>query len=119
MYSQPANVSSEETAMAETWMRVVIYRSHSTEESAGAEYLRTSTRDTLRLLEGQPGFKLGYWGHNPSAGEMAAVTYWESLDSIRAAGPVLQKLQSERDRQGIRVTSARNMRLMSLSQKQN
>lgn len=105
--------------MAETWMRVVIYRSHSTEESAGAEYLRTSTRDTLRLLEGQPGFKLGYWGHNPSAGEMAAVTYWESLESIRAAGPVLQKLQSERDRQGIRVTSARNMRLMSLSQKQN
>jgi len=105
--------------MAETWMRVVIYRAQNTEESAGAEYLKSSTRDTLRLLEGQPGFKLGYWGHNPTAGEMAAVTYWESLEAIHASGPVLAKLQSERDRQGISVASARNMRLMALSQRKS
>lgn len=97
----------------ETWLRVVIYKSTG-DEAAGAEYLKSTTKETLRLLEKQRGFKLGYWGHNPIAGEMAAVTYWDSLDAIRDAGSVLQALQAERQERGIKVSSARNVRLFAL-----
>lgn len=97
----------------ETWLRVVIYKSTG-DEAAGAEYLKSSTKETLRLLEKQRGFKLGYWGHNPIAGEMAAVTYWDSLDAIREAGSVLTSLQAEREQHGITVSSSRNVRLFAL-----
>ena len=95
--------------MAETWMRVVIY--HAPDAEDAAEYLKSSTREALSMLQKQPGFKLGYWGANPEAGEMAAVTYWGTLEDIKAAAPVLNELQTERERHGIKVASARNMRL--------
>lgn len=100
--------------MAETWMRVVIYRSVAGSDPHAADYLKDSTRDTVRLLEKQPGFKLGYWGHNHAAEEMAAVTYWDSLGAIKDATPVLSALHAEREQHGIRVTSARNMRLLAM-----
>jgi heme-degrading monooxygenase HmoA len=95
--------------MAETWMRVVIY--HAPDAAEAADYLKSSTREALSLLEKQPGFKLGYWGANPDAGEMAAVTYWGTLEDIKAAAPVLDQLQAERERHGIKTVSARNMKL--------
>lgn len=98
----------------ETWLRLVIYRSEGGNPAAGAEYLKSSTKDTLRLLEKQPGFKLGYWGHNPVVGEMAAVTYWDSLDAIHAAGPMLNKLHREREEHGVTVSSSRNVRLFAM-----
>jgi hypothetical protein len=100
--------------VAETWMRVVIYQSPDHDGGEAAAYLKSSTRETLRLLEKQRGFKLGYWGHNPVSREMAAVTYWDSLDAIHAADPLLDKLHEKRAEHGIRVTSARNMRLFAL-----
>ena len=100
--------------MAETWMRVVIYRAPDADDAAAAEYLKSSTKESLSLLEKQPGFKLGYWGANPAAGEMAAVTYWGTLEDIKAAGSVLSGLQAERERHGIKVASARNMRLLAM-----
>lgn len=98
----------------ETWLRVVIYKSDGGDEATRAEYLKSSTKETLRLLEKQPGFKLGYWGHNPLAHEMAAVTYWDSLDAIKMAGSVLEGLQQERKEHGVTVASARNIRLFAL-----
>ncbi|HEY2833367.1 MAG TPA: hypothetical protein VGJ14_13155 [Sporichthyaceae bacterium] len=97
--------------MAETWMRVVIYCAPDADDAAAADYLKSSTKESLSLLEKQPGFKLGYWGANPAAGEMAAVTYWGTLADIKAAAPVLSELQADRERHGIKVSSARNMRL--------
>jgi len=100
--------------MAETWMRVVIYRAPEADDTAAAEYLKSSTKETLSLLEKQPGFKLGYWGANPNAGEMAAVTYWGTLEDIKAADSVLSELRAEREKHGITVASARNMRLLAM-----
>jgi hypothetical protein len=101
--------------MTETWMRVVVYHAApGAEPEAAAKYLRSSTSDTLALLEKQPGFRLGYWGHNPVSGEMSAVTYWETLDAIHRADPMLDKLHERRAEHGIRVISARNIRLFAV-----
>ncbi|MGQ0464325.1 MAG: hypothetical protein ACT4QG_03280 [Sporichthyaceae bacterium] len=101
-------------ATQETWLRVVIYKSETGNAAEQAEYLKSSTQKTLRMLEKQPGFKLGYWGHNPVADEMSAVTYWDSLDAIKSADSVLTDLHRERREHGIAVASARNIKLIAM-----
>jgi len=101
-------------AQQETWLRVVIYKSESDNDAEAAAYLKSSTKKTLGMLEKQPGFKLGYWGHNPVAHEMSAVTYWDSLDAIKMANSLFEELHRERKEHGIAVASARNIRLFAI-----
>jgi hypothetical protein len=101
--------------MAETWLRVVIYRMSDRDDQQAAEYVKSSTQNAVRVMEKQPGYQLGYWGHNPADGTMGAITYWDSLEAIEAAEPVLSALQDERKQQGLELVSVRNIHLFALS----
>jgi|SRR5581483_1857966 len=99
---------------SETWLRVVIYRAEDANDPSALEYMKNSTAQTLALLEGQPGFRLGYWGLDPDEGTMAAVTYWNSEAAIEQAGVQLAKLQAERREHGIVVESVQNVQLFTV-----
>lgn len=101
--------------MAETWLRVVIYRMSDGDDQQRADYVKSITQNALRVLEKQPGFQLGYWGQNAAAGTMGAITYWDSLAAIEAAEPVLAGLQDERKQAGLALLSVRNIHLFALS----
>jgi hypothetical protein len=98
----------------ETWLRVVIYRAEDANNESALAYMKESTTRTLAMLEGQPGFRLGYWGLDPDEGTMAAVTYWSSEDAIEAAGAQLGKLHEERAAHGISVDSVQNVQLFTV-----
>jgi heme-degrading monooxygenase HmoA len=93
-------------------MRVVVYRSIMTSDPGAADYLESTAAHTMRLLEQQSGFQGGYWSRDYGTDELAAVTYWDSLDAITAADPVFDALHAEREQHGIRVVSARNMQVL-------
>jgi heme-degrading monooxygenase HmoA len=95
---------------AANWLRVALYRPERSEDEC-AEYLRTSTRAAIDMLERQPGFRAGYWGHDPVEGTMAAVTYWDGQDAIVAAGGELERLHRERWEHGVRTETIVNLRL--------
>lgn len=99
---------------AETWLRVVIYRASDPSDEAAVGYMKDSTAATLQMLESQPGFRLGYWGLDPAEGTMAAVTYWNSEESIEAAGGELAKLHDERAAHGITIESTQNVQLFTV-----
>jgi heme-degrading monooxygenase HmoA len=101
--------------MPAPWMRVVTYRSIARSDPGAADYLESTTADTLRLLERQPGFQGGYWSRDYSTEELVAVTYWDSVDAITDAEPVFDALHAEREQHGIRVVSARNMQVLDAS----
>lgn len=94
-----------------TWLRVVLYRPQHPEDPAALEYLRSSTTSALQMLDSRDGFRIGYWGHDPVTKAMAAVTYWDSLDAIRAAGPDLERLHAERLEHGIETSTVANLEL--------
>jgi len=98
----------------ETWLRVVIYRAQDIDDPAALDYMKESTTQTLAMLEGQPGFRLGYWGIDPDAGTMAAVTYWSSEDAIQRATAQLIRLHEQRAAHGISVESVHNVQLFSV-----
>jgi len=98
--------------MPATWMRVVTYRSIARSDPGAADYLESTTANTMRLLEQQSGFQGGYWSRDYGTEELAAVTYWDSLDAITEADPVFDALHAEREQHGIRVVSARNMQVL-------
>jgi len=95
-------------------MRVVVYRSIVPSDPGAADYLESTTADTMRLLEQQPGFEQGHWARTYGTDEITAVTYWDSLDAITAAEQALAGLQEQREQNGITVTSVRNMRLLDV-----
>ncbi|HEX3830053.1 MAG TPA: hypothetical protein VHV82_22540 [Sporichthyaceae bacterium] len=98
----------------ETWLRVVIYRARDIGDRAALDYMKESTTQTLAMLEGQPGFRLGYWGVDPDEGTMAAVTYWSSEDAIQRATAQLIRLHEQRAAHGISVESIQNVQLFSV-----
>jgi heme-degrading monooxygenase HmoA len=93
-------------------MRVVVYRSIMTSDPGAADYLESTTANTMRLLEQQSGYQGGYWSPDYGTDELAAVTYWDSLDAITEAVGVFDALHAEREQHGIRVVSARNMQVL-------
>jgi heme-degrading monooxygenase HmoA len=98
----------------ETWLRVVIYRTRDIGNAAALDYMKESTTQTLAMLEGQPGFRLGYWGLDPDEGTMAAVTYWSSEDAITRATAQLIRLHEQRAAHGISVESIQNVQLFTV-----
>jgi heme-degrading monooxygenase HmoA len=98
--------------MPANWMRVVTYRSIARSDPGAADYLESTAKHTLQRLEQQSGFQGGYWSRDYGTEELAAVTYWDSLDAINDADPVFDALHAEREQHGIRVVSARNMQVL-------
>ncbi len=93
------------------WLRVVFYDPQTGMDSEAVRHLRASTDDALRMLKQQPGFRVGYWGHDPVVGTMAAVTYWGGLDYIRQADAQLELLHAERGEHGSDVSDVLNLQL--------
>lgn len=96
---------------AANWLRVALYRPTGSGEDS-VEYLQSSTKAALKMLKRQPGFRTGYWGHDPVDGTMAAVTYWDSQEAISAAGAELDRLHQEREQHGVRTETVANLRLL-------
>ncbi len=96
---------------AANWLRVVLYRPEGPADEC-VDYLRSSTQEAVRILERLPGFRTGYWGHDPVDGTMAAVTYWDSEDAIANATPELDRLHQERKAHGIQTDTVVNLRLL-------
>lgn len=96
---------------ASNCLRVYFYEPEHIDE-ATAEHLRASTEDVIKVLKGQQGFRIGYWGQDPQSGTMAAITYWDSRDSINLAGPELERLHQLRKQHGIAGGDVINLELL-------
>ncbi|MGQ0465294.1 MAG: putative quinol monooxygenase [Sporichthyaceae bacterium] len=92
-----------------TWLRVVFYEVLPGRDAL--DHLRASTHDALRRLKEQAGFRVGYWGHDPVGGTMAAITYWGGLDYITRAGGLLDEIHAQRGEHGGVVSDVLNLRL--------
>jgi hypothetical protein len=98
--------------MAETWLRIVTYRT--TKSSAEArKYLTDSLQDVLRNLGGTPGFRGGHWAHDPDGLTLAAVTNWSSRDAIESSMTYLKKLRGERLAHGLTTGKEVNLQLVT------
>lgn len=98
----------------DTWLRVALYRPERPDDQEALDYLRSSTNSAIRMLEQRPGFRIGYWGHDPVDGTMAAVTYWDSLDAIKAAAADLEQLHADRAAHGIATDVIANLNLFPM-----
>lgn len=97
----------------QTWIRVVIYDSDSPE--ARDKYMRQTAQNVVRTLEKIPGCTLGYWGEDPATGKMAAITFWNSRESIDAARPTLASFAEERKKLGVLAVSEDNFLIRPVS----
>lgn len=97
---------------ASNWLRVVLYDPQDGKDAEAVAHLRASTHDALRMLKRQPGFRVGYWGHDPVVGTMAAVTYWGGLGYIKRAGAQLERLHAQRGEHGSAVSDVLNLQLL-------
>jgi hypothetical protein len=64
------------------------------------------------VLTKQAGFRVGYWGHHPVDGTMAAVTYWDGLDYIEKASGELERIHRERQEHGGALADVLNLQLL-------
>jgi hypothetical protein len=110
---EPADWQAITSRHASNWLRVAFYGTQDAGDAQSADYLRSSTRDAMAMLKQQAGFRVGYWGHDPVGGTMAAITYWDGLEEIVQAAPELQRLQQERREHGGTITEVLNLRLLS------
>ncbi len=95
---------------AATWLRVALYRP----EPATADtrrYMKASSELAVRVLRRQPGFRIAYWGEDPEAGTMAAVSYWDNRDAIDSAASVFRRLHRDRESHGVELVSIANLEL--------
>jgi hypothetical protein len=95
----------------DTWLRVALYRPERQDDPQAMAYLRESTNDAVRMLNRCTGFRIGFWGHDPVEGTMAAVTYWDSLESIKGAAAELEQLHGDRAAHGIATDVIANIHL--------
>jgi hypothetical protein len=93
------------------WVRIVRYRPERDAREDAVEYLRSTTATVYRVLRHQPGFRAGYWGHNPADGTMAAVTYWDGPEAIAGASSLFERLHRERRSHGITTQHIANLEL--------
>ena len=47
------------------WLRVVLYRPERQHDPPALDHLGTSTTVAIGMLNARPGFRIGYWGHDP------------------------------------------------------
>jgi hypothetical protein len=99
-------------ADGETWIRIVTYDSDLEHPESRAAYLSYTAKNVVRLLQGCAGFRHGYWAEDAETGRMAAITIWESRETIEAADPKLDRLHEERENLGVRVVSVNNFKLL-------
>ena len=100
---------------SEIWIRIVTYgRDRSQPESTTDHmaYMAYTAKNVVRVLQGCPGYRNGYWAEDPDAGRMAAITFWDSREAIEAADPKLDRFHHERERLGVTVESVENFRLL-------
>ena len=95
------------------WLRVVFYDAEAGEDAEAVDHLRTSTRDALHTLKRLAGFRVGYWGHDPVDGTMAAVTYWGGLDYIAQANALLETIHTQREEHGGAISDVLNLQLLN------
>jgi hypothetical protein len=99
-------------AEGETWIRIVTYDSDLEHPESRAAYLAYTAKNVVRVLQGCAGFRNGYWAEDTETGRMAAITIWESRETIEAADPKLDRLHEERLSLGVRVVSVDNFKLL-------
>jgi hypothetical protein len=98
--------------MAETWLRIVTYRT--TQGSGEArKYLTDSLQDVLRKLGGTPGFRGGHWACDPEGLTLAAVTNWSSREAIEQAMGYLKQLRGDRLAHGLTLGKEVNLALLT------
>lgn len=98
--------------MAETWLRIVTYSADGGKEGS-REYLAQSLQDTIRMLESKSGFRGGHWGVDADANTLAAVTNWETRESIEAVSGDLEALHEDRKKHGLKMATSVNLRLIT------
>jgi hypothetical protein len=101
--------------MTETCLRIVFYQAADTDPAADVEHLLADMIQALQVSAEQPGFQVGYWGRDPQSGLMAAITYWDDIAAIKAAGPTLERLRAQREAAGIHVVRTLNLQLFPAS----
>lgn len=99
------------TRKASNYLRVYFYEPAHTDAST-LDHLRASTEDVIKVLKGQQGFRIGYWGQDPKSGTMAAITYWDGRESINLAAPELERLHELRKQHGIAEGHVINLELL-------
>lgn len=102
-------------ARKETWIRVVTYEGTSDDAESQQKYMDFTAQTVVPLLQKTEGCTLGYWGEDPTSGLMAAVTYWSSRDAIDAALPTFAQFKEQREKLGMKQTSANNFSLARVS----
>jgi heme-degrading monooxygenase HmoA len=80
-----------------SWLRVVTYQLPATDTEAAIESIKASSASVLAVLETLPGFSTAYWAESPEDNTVSAVSYWSSLEAIKAAEATLKNIQSIRD----------------------
>ncbi|MGQ0847116.1 MAG: antibiotic biosynthesis monooxygenase [Sporichthyaceae bacterium] len=100
---------------ATTWLRVVFYDAAAGKDAEAVDHLRSSTHEAIRMLKEQAGFRVGYWGHDPVDGTMAAVTYWGGLQYIQRAGGELDRIHAQRGAHGGSLSDVLNLQLLHTS----
>lgn len=103
---------SSDGADGETWIRIVTYDSDLEHPESRSAYLAYTAKNVVRVLQGCAGFRHGYWAEDAETGRMAAITIWESRETIEAADPKLDRLHEERLNLGVRVVSVNNFKLL-------
>jgi hypothetical protein len=109
---EPADWAAITNRHASNWLRVAFYDTQGAKDARAVDHLRSSTREAVAVLKQQAGFRVGYWGHDPVDGTMAAVTYWDGLEYIEKAKPELERLQQERKEHGGTITDVLNLQLL-------
>ena len=102
-------------ARKETWIRVVTYQGNSTDPADQQKYMDFTAETVVPILQKTEGCTLGYWGEDPTTGQMAAVTYWTSQEAIDAAKPSLAQLKTAREELGMVQTGEYNFSLARVS----
>ena len=103
---------------SEIWIRIVTYGrdlSHPESATDHTAYVAYTAKNVVRVLQGCPGYRNGYWAEDPDTGRMAAITFWESREAIEAADPKLDRFHHERERLGVTVDSVANFRLLPVT----
>lgn len=99
-----------------TWIRVALYTMDTAVDAATADAMRADlverTDETVFLLRGAEGFRVGYWGMDPATGTLAAITYWTDRDAITANIGYLDAVHAVRATHGAVTGPVLNLQML-------